>query len=237
MRKLLLLLSTASIALLAAASPASAGGDTFKCVGPAPGPTGIFIGTFENVVVPPSATCKMAVSTVTGDITVESGASLTFSGGEVGRSILGRAAQKIWVLGGAQVDRAQMRRTREIWLGGSTLGTIDVLGSDDYVRVCQDTVRRDVRVRRSSGFILLGIGHPDFTGCDVNTVGGDMKVEENTPTDLEVDGNSVRNMEVSDNAGFSNVVANQGHELHCEGNTVAFTGGPNYFAQTEGQCF
>jgi hypothetical protein len=222
MRRLTVLLGVASIALLAAASPASARSQ-FTCNG------NFQFVTVGDLVVPPGATCMISLSTVEGDVTVRKDASIRASATQIGGSVKGRDSLRIFLDGATLVaGDVDVRGTIETELVNSQFGAVRIqgtpIGSD--IRIFNNTIGGDLQIEHNTASMVVNL----------NTVGGDVQIDKNVEN-LTAEGNSVRNMYVLKNTGSASVQFNNGQELRCEDNEGLFIGGPNTFAQIEGQCF
>jgi hypothetical protein len=226
MRKLLLLLGAASIVLVTAASPVQAK-DAFTCNSLR---SYDFI-TVDDLVVPPNGTCIIGgVSTINGNVTVLEGAYLSFGLGQIHGNVKGRGAHTIYLDGTGVDGHLQAEETLEVALENSKFGAVQIQRTPTpfgNIHLFNNTIAGDLQVRHNIAFMV--VNH--------NTVGGDVQVDHNIG-DLLVAGNTVQNMDVSENTtGTVWVSDNKGQELLCEGNQYMYVAGPNYFAQTEGQCF
>jgi hypothetical protein len=224
MRKLTVLLGVSFIALVTATSPAAARSQ-FTCNG------GYQFVTVGDLVVPPSGTCLISLSTVEGNVTVMKGGYIRASATQIGGNVKGHDALRVYLDGATRVTGdVEVKGTKETILVDSQFGDVRVQGTPNGggdIHFFNNSIAGDVRLTHNAASMVVNL----------NTVGGDVQIEKNIG-DLTAEANSVHNMDVSENSGiYAFVQQNKGQELRCEGNDSLFTGGPNTFAHTEGQCF
>lgn len=229
--KKLLVLSVLALTILLASSSEAVAGD-FICTSAFAG------GTYDNVVVPPGATCHLTGATVKGNVKALENSRLRMDGGSVGGDIDGDKAERVTVVG--------------VTVGGSIQIKEGEAPNDDGlldVGLCGNTISRgNIQVEKMRGSIAVGFSNAG--GCDPNRVlRGSVKIEENETfahplfpgTGLEVQNNSIRqNLQVFKNSGPSNktVSGNTVRQIiQCKENSAPFTGGPNTAPKKEDQCF
>jgi hypothetical protein len=181
MRRLLSLLVILAAAVAACAGSASA--QTTNCVGT------LFAGTYVNVDVPANMSCTLGSGgnvTVTGNVTVESGAMLLLGRSSlqsfaVNGSLIGVNASTI-ALAPGNITRVNILGS--VHLTGTTrgvglikvsiTGTLSILDSTWVVEVAGNTVGGSVLVQdnTSSG---------SFISIEDNTIGGSLVCTGNTP--------------------------------------------------------
>jgi hypothetical protein len=239
----LALLVVAAVAALPVA-PTAGASDT-NCVGS-------LIQTYDNVVVPPGASCSLAGARVRGNVLVGAGASLSVSSRPMGSGGLGAANPSI-VEGNVQGDNASSLSIFQ----SRVRGDVQVKGGSGGVSFFIATVGGNVQLEAMAGRISLvaasvggGLEVTKTTGgIDLvfNSVAGTIKVADNVvPTralgaGMEINSNRTpADLQVVKNTGPGSkvIVGNQvGHSLQCFGNTASFVGGPNPAAKRQGQCF
>jgi hypothetical protein len=221
---LLLAVLCSSVALIA---PPTALADDFQCIGI------VTLGTFDNVVVPPGASCDISNSNIRGNIKALADSTLFVSGNNrIGGNVEGDKARDVEIFnrGGPpniiQGNGVIVEDSIETFICGAVLPKGNI-----------------IVVKNRGG--LLGIGGPFctvFFGGGNTLQGGNIKVEDNVITgSFEVSDNSVaQNLQVFKNTGSANKrVANNsvGESVQCFDNTAPFIGGPNFAPKREGQCF
>lgn len=227
MHRFTLLVGLGAVALGVFAQPALSA--QTQCVGTLPP------GTYEHIVVPSGAGCLLTSSTVTGNVTALEGSSLTLNGNRIGGNVSGHRPSFVGsmndVIGG------------NFHVTGAT-GPGFVFGSLSVnVFACGSQLPTgNVHVKKTEGG-TIAVG-TQIDACPGNTVGGNIKVEDNLipPTEtLVVSRNAVGgHVHVSKNIGgsqktvFGNIVS---HDLVCRDNDEPFVGGPNTARRAVGQCF
>jgi hypothetical protein len=101
--------------------------------------------------------------------------------------------------------------------------------------IVPDTTKRYRLVSRQN------LDHAKVDERDGTTFRGNLKIEENIPSVLDIGPNSIaQNMQVFKNRGTGpKAIANNtvGQNLQCFENQAPFVGGPNTAQKAEGQCF
>ena len=237
-----------SITLLASLSPRLAHADTTTC-------TGLLTGAHDNVVVPSGADCILLGAQVTGNVRVESAASLhAISLGPVSTTIGGNVhgIHSRFVL-----LQFQTQVGGNLHIHGGDAGTtsgFDILtsiGGNAQIELNAGKTFVDAAIVGGQLHIMRNSGCIE---AEFNTVGGNVRVEDNiiplvsvcplgnVPGGMSVTGNMVSgNLMVLRNTGdgvkqvAGNTVAKK---LTCRDNDPTFVGGPNPTSPTtEGQCF
>jgi hypothetical protein len=214
----------AAVALLVP-SPVMSASDT-PCVG-------LLTGTFDNVVVPPGATCFLTNSTVAGNVKALENSRLFITSSTVFGNVNGDKADTV------RVSDSTVRQDISIKEGGPGPGFSGTI-------ICRTTVQEgNIQVERMVGEVV--IGHPTICGAPLNSVlKGNIKVQDNVITagggffGLRVGNNVAQNLQVVRNtdAGLKTVSGNTaGESIQCFENTPPFVGGPNTAPNKEGQCF
>jgi hypothetical protein len=196
--------------------PAAASAGHTVCVG-------LLIGSFENVVVPPGATCDLVDSTVDGNVKALKDSRLAVVNTTVGGNVKGDEASSVQVI--------------QSTVGGNVKITE---GHDPLISsaVVQNSLILDGNIEIEKGRFPFG----DWL-VEANAV-RNIKVEKNEAgADLLsfVQLNDVaRNVHVLKNEGpgLKEVTGNTvGRNLQCKKNDQPFVGGPNTAQRAEGQCF
>lgn len=181
-------------------------------------------GTFDNVVVPPGATCSLSNSTVRGNVKALERSTLSVSNTQVRGSIEGDKANIVQIFGGTVGGNISIKEstfTPSGLVAAFISGTVVLEGNVEI----QKNVANAVRV----------------FGVTLNK--GNMKIEDNVTAvfDVTISGNRVaQNLQVFKNkgAGRKTVSGNTvGQDLQCFENDPPFVGGPNTAGKAEGQCF
>lgn len=207
------------------------------CTGPLVG------GTFENIVVPGGATCKLSQVRVTGSVKVQPGGALQlFVGQTSGNTIDGdvQAEGARWITSG--------------WHPGNTIkGSVRIAATSGVPRFdptsdqpapanyfCRTAVGRDVQIEGGASdarFNFGGHGVPlAVASCTApNRIGGSIRVDRNAG-ELWVSNNIAgSHVQASGNAVlhiFQNAI---GGSLRCDSNAFV-DGGGNTAASKKGQC-
>jgi hypothetical protein len=215
--------------------PSAAAGDT-QCIG-------TLTGTFDNVVVPAGAQCRLVNSTVHGNVLALPDSHIAISNSRIAGNVQGDKADLVQVVNGSNVGGS-------VWAkeGGpapvSTVTFFICSGGGPFtpceVAILGSTIGGNVQVEKMTGDVA--IGDAVFLGLMVNT--GNIKAEENlipAGSLFQIRNNRVAgNLQVFKNTGGgtksvqANVVA---EDLQCFENTAPFVGGPNTAQQSQGQCF
>lgn len=236
MRKLVLGLGVALVALTAMAAPAAAA--TFKCNETVTG------GTFNNVTVDPDASCTLLDSTVSGNVTVKGNAYFQATNTDIVGKVRATSALTLFIDSESTVGRdVKSAGTAQVFIFNAEVARgIAVDDTTEVVDICGNLVSTgDIDVTDSGTDILVG---DPLADCDGNTVtGGDIEVERNfTDVEFVVRGNTVTagDLEVLKNTGpVAKVVADNegGDELECSDNEapVAASGNTGWAKRT-GQC-
>jgi hypothetical protein len=227
----------ALIVMLAAltAAPGATAGDTM-CVG-------ALTGVHDNVIVPSGADCVLTGADVRGNVLILSEGSLrAVASGPTTTRIAGNVQ-------GDDVEFAllqfQTRVGGDLQIKGSNPGTTTghdigtVIGGDTQLEANDGDLFVDAASIRGELEVIKNTGRLEI---EFNTVGGGIKIEDNTvpTTGLSVLGNRTPgNLGVFKNAGpgAKQVVNNTvGQNLQCYDNELPFVGGPNVAGKAEGQC-
>jgi hypothetical protein len=163
MKRLSLLVTILAAALAACAGAASA--QTTNCVGV------LVPGTYANVNVPANALCSVVPSgvqntlTVTGNVTVESGATLVILDNQLGIT---------FVVNGSLIGAhaANINLVTRPFQTVNILGTVHLTGTTTNVEIGRVSIGGTVSIRDSTGNVSVG----------GNTVGGSVLVRDNTIT-------------------------------------------------------
>lgn len=201
----------------------NASGSTTQCVGVLPP------GTYENVEVPPGATCRIFDATIRGSVKALQHADLFMGDVQVGGNVEGDKAAFVQMLGG--------------FVNGSIIVKEGVSPTQGCGVFVSDVVvgEGNVQVEKMTTQCL----HVE----DVRMLKGNIKVEENNVAPHPVP--AVFHLRVSNNVGAVNIQIfknrglapktvqnNQARLLQCFDNDPPFVGGPNPATpQEEGQCF
>jgi hypothetical protein len=240
MRKFIVLVGVALVALLATASSALA--EDFKC-------EGTFTGeTFDDVTVPRGAACKLVNSTVAGDVEVLRDAYFEAGDTAIGGDVEGRRAQTIFIDTDSRVfGHVHGHGTIQVFIFNATvIRSIFVEDATDVVDICGTTVfKGNVTVEDSGQDILIGSSDPG-TECAGNFVRrGDVEVEDNFVfVELVIEANTIPrgDLEVLRNDGHPaapKLVRNNsgGDDLRCKGNSEPFVAtGNTGWDEISGQC-
>jgi hypothetical protein len=175
-----------------------------QCVGTLPP------GTYENITVPPGATCALNnTHTITHDLTILDGASLRDDGAHIGHDI--RAKNPLWInITDALFNVAAGTVGHDIHIQGTT-GQSPSHGGDNFI--CDQQVGHDVVVQKSlitAGRWVIGDDDdPAFYGGCGNSIAHDLVAKDNANR-LDISGNSP--------GGGLNNVSGIGHDLKVEHN-------------------
>lgn len=213
MKKLLVLSVLALTMVLASSSEAKA--DDTPCVGS-------LTGTFDNIVVPPRATCTLTNSTVRGNVKALEGSRLLLLNDTVH--------------GNVQGDKANSVQVAFCTIGGN----VEIIEAGDPVlfsAVVRLSVLTGGNITIEKGRFPLG----DWIVESNDVLNGTIKVEENGSMFLNnISDNIVaQNLQVFKNfgPGRKSVVFNYvGENLQCKENTPVFLSAGNMAGQTEDQC-
>jgi hypothetical protein len=238
MRKLLVLVGAAALALLVLSPSASA--KSTSCNGTLTGQT-----ISGDLVVPDGGACTIVNSTVGDDVWVGEDAFFQSTGSEIGDHVEGNRSLTVFIDTGSSVGGdVEANRTAQVFVYNSTIdGPVEAWRASDQVQICGNTIDGKVHVHRSGTDIL--IGDPLAVGCPGNTVtnGHTVDVEDNfTDVELVVRGNAIHggDLRVIDNSGPSDkFVQNNtgGDDLECFGNEQPFTASDNTgWNDLRGQC-
>jgi hypothetical protein len=211
------LLTCAALISVVAAAPASAA-KVNKCKGD------LSLGTYDSMVVPKGKTCSMSGTTVTGNLTVERGATLNGGFVTIGGSLIAQGATNV-------------RMT-----GFSVAGDVSIQGGGGNLVISESTVQGVVDISGVNGFIAL-INNDDSAGAlgRVRVLNNVLQPLDATSTvGLNISSNHVAtDATVSGNKGSveKNVQGNTiAGTLSCIGNEPPFLGTFNTAAAFEGQC-
>jgi hypothetical protein len=168
--------ATAAVLAFVSLAPAAGAATDTPCVGTLPP------GTYENVVVPPGASCTLEGSVVEGNVKAFEGSRLTMLGNDVRGNVEAWRAIQVGIgcpsfpggpCPGAPNVVAGNVELREIGIPPmpATIGT-------ESVRLCGNAVGGDILVvdGRAGN---VEVGTSGFTACTGNTVGGDVIVQGN----------------------------------------------------------
>lgn len=226
-----LVVFAAGLAVMLAAPSAAVAGDT-QCVGALPP------GLYDNVVVPPGATCTVASSTVRGNVKALENARIDIFASTIQGNVEGDKADVV------VVRNSTVREDISIKEGGPAappaVGLLCAAGGP--LTPCEAVVTRTT-VQEGNIQIEKMVGSVAIESTTVTE--GDVKLEENTipPNEfLFITNNPLiaGNLQVFKNTGvgFKIVTRNTVRgNLQCLENTPPFTGGPNTAQKAEGQCF
>jgi hypothetical protein len=212
-----LICGTLSCAAVAAAAPTAVAAPETICNGELP------FGSYDNVVVPPDATCSASGSTVKRNFAVGRGATL--NGGDV-------------IIGGNLVA---LGATNLRLFSFSVRGDVRVVDGGGVLVLQQSTVRGTIDVAGVNGFIaIINNESPGALGR-LRVVDNVLQSADPTSTfGLNITANQIRkHAEVSRNTGqvvkvvSSNTV---GGTLSCIANTPPFEGSFNTAAAFRGEC-
>ncbi|HLX87848.1 MAG TPA: Ig domain-containing protein, partial [Acidimicrobiales bacterium] len=191
--------------------------------------TGTLHGTFMDVMVPPQATCTLGTgTTVTHDVQVGAGGSLTSMGAAVGQDLYSAPGSKIRLMGGSIAHNLWIDRASLLYDLGASVG--HDLGVDDAmsVGIQGGSVGHDV--------FVFGVTGPGPTGADNFlcgvTVGHDVGVFKTMGTSLFVIGDTSKDCTAPVNVGHNLYVVANASPLDVVGNTVAHD--ILFFANTPG---
>ena len=193
---------------------AGEGGGTTQCEGTLPP------GVYENVIVPPGASCVLNNSTILRNVTALPRSEVTLVDDQVGGDIVSHNAVRTTVQGGTVGGSIRIK-------GGGFRG---VAASVNNVLVSGGNVEVD---KVEAGIIVV-----IFT----RVPNGSILASRNITEDIfQIAINNVgQSIEVFDNTGPAQKIVNDnfaGIAVRCEGNTPPFLGGPNFAPTVEGQCF
>ena len=183
---------------------------------------GFLSGTFQNVVVPPGATCFLVRSTVTGNVKALEGARLTTSANEIAGNI--------------EIEKAGFANLVFDVVGGNVI-MVDGIAVDE-------APPSDYRVNRltlTQGNLYVIKNRGDVSIRFNRLLKGNMKIEDNVVvTFLAVTNNEVaQNLQVFKNTGpgSKTVRANvAGESIQCWENAPPFFAELNSAPKLEGQC-
>jgi hypothetical protein len=214
MKKLLVLSVLALTMVFALSSEAKA--DDTPCVG-------ILTGTFDNVVVPPGATCILIDSTVRGNVKALEDSRLFMFNDTVRGNVDG--------------DKASSVNVNRCTVGGNI--QIQEAHDPDLISAAVfNSILTGGNIQIEKGRFPFG----DWIVVQTILRRGNVKVEENGTIfdSLVVDSTVRQNVQVFKNFGPGpkfvqrNIV---GQDLQCKENQDPFIGGPNTARKAEGQCF
>ena len=225
------LLTTAFVVLVVA--PGAAAGDT-PCIG-------MLSGTYDNVVVPPGATCSLIGATVNGNVKALENSKLVINGSTVHGDVDGDAADSV------QLVSSSVGGNVTITGGGPAAGALPAGGlfCTTAGNLCEaavgDTrVGGNVHILKMVGSIRVGsIIIPSF---GVPFPFGNVQVEDNdvpSGDDLVIAFNTIpHNLQVYKNTGLSSktVFNNTAGTIQCFENALPFAGTGNNGTKEEGQC-
>ena len=235
--KWFVVVSIAALSVLAATSTAAAAAG-FTC-------NGTFTGvTVSKVVVPDNGACTLVGSTVTGDVSVLTGAYFEANATSIQGNVKGNGGLTIYTHDGSTVSGSvKANKTTQVFLfDGSVRGNVQAqsITGSGHVQVCGMNIGKNVQIQKAGTDILVG---DSLAGCGGNTIAGDLKIMNNfTDVELDVRDNTISGkLTVSQNTGPSDkfVLGNTGgQKLQCTKNSASFVGSPNSgFVQVAlGQC-
>ena len=183
--------------------------------------TGTVTGTFENVIVPPGATCRLQRADVKGNVLAKERATLYVSGTDVEGNVDGVEARLVQVNGGTIGGSIQIADgSSEGELGAAVYGgTVLTQGNIQIIKMRTGSIRiEDVRLEK-----------------------GNIKVEDNsTSRSMVVENNVVaQNVQVLKNRGSGSKSVRHntiGQAVQCKENSAPFTGTPNRAGDAEDKC-
>jgi hypothetical protein len=212
-----LICAVLSSAAIAGAAPTAVAAPVTICNGDLP------FGSYDNVVVPPGATCSASGSTVARNLGVGPGATLNGGGLTIGGNLIALGATNV--------------RLSAFSVGGD----VRVVGGGGDLVILQSTVRGAVDVGGVNGFIA--IINNDFPGAlgRLRVVGNVVQPSDPTSTvGLNIAVNQIRtDAEVSLNRGQAQKLVQGntvGGTLSCIANAPPFDGSFNTAAAFRGQC-
>ena len=197
------------------ATPSDARADDTIC-------RGLLIGTFDNVVVPPGATCFLLNSVVNGNVKALEDSTLFSSSNRIRGNIEGDKPEDVTATGDVIGGNIQFKEVTPF------------PGNFFFVTVINSILTDgNIEIEKNTSAVV------ELVGNRVNK--GNIKVEENFTTgEFRIVGNRVaQNLQVFKNRGpaaktvQSNTV---GQDLQCFENDPAFVGSPNFARKAEGQC-
>jgi hypothetical protein len=179
-------------------------------------------GTYDNVEVPPGATCSLNNVIILGSVKALENARLYMFNDQVRGNVDGDKAASVFVASSRVGGSIQIKE------GTSP----NEYGAAVYAGTVLEQGNIQVEKMRTGAVYIVG----------VRLEKGNIKVEENTTTfDFRVESNLVpRNIQVFKNTGpnakfvWLNIA---GEAVQCFDNQLPFTGGPNTAPVRQGQCF
>jgi hypothetical protein len=211
----LLICGALACAAAASAAPAAIAAST-TCEGELAG------GSYDDVVVPPRATCSLFGATVAQTVSV--GRNATLNGGfvTIGGSLVAADAKNVRLTGFSVVGDVTIRGGGEVTIASSTVaGVVDVSGVNGFIAIIDNGSPGALGRIRVVDNILKRLDRFSTVGLNIasNQVQTDAEVSRNKgQVDKMVQGNTV------------------GGTLSCIGNTEPFVGSFNTAASFEGQC-
>jgi hypothetical protein len=231
MKKLLVLYLMALTIVLASSSDALA--DDTICVG-------VLTGTYDNVVVPPNATCSLIGALVQGNVIALENSRLAIFLSYVRGNVEGNKAQVV------QVRDSTVRENITIKEGGFAAaptppGALTCFAQGFPLTPCDALVigstvlEGNIQIEKTNGDVIVR---------QSRILKGNVKLEENlAPVNqpLIIDFTSVaQNIQVFKNRGPGAKIINSntaGESVQCFDNDPPVVGGPNAAPRKEGQCF
>jgi hypothetical protein len=222
-RVVAVLASTALLAVL----PLQAEADDTQCVG-------ALTGTFDNVIVPPGATCVLTDSVVLGNVKALERSRLLIRDSQVGGNVEGDKADIV------QIFFSTVREYILIKEGGPAeppAPQFNVCGFGMNFTPCEALIlgttlqEGGVHIEKMIGDVVVGrVDAPD-----------NLKVEDNVITEILLIQNSTigQNLQVFKNRGVGTKLVQSntvGENLQCFENDPPFLGQGNTARQAEGQC-
>ena len=198
---------------------------------------GTLSGTFDNIVVPPGASCFLQAATVNGNVKALENSRLFFRSSTARGNIEGDNADR--------VDMIQLTNAPR----NLVLGSIQIKEGAGFARVCgTDLPNGNIQIHKMGTFVLIGGLQCSELGGGNTLARGNIKVEENNivgslPTlpELDIRDNNIGgNVQVFKNVGPGQKTVQDntvGEDLQCWENGPPFVGGPNTAGKAEGQCF
>ena len=198
-------------------SPSAALADDTPCVGTLVG------GTYDNVIVPPGASCALLNAVVKGNVKALENAYLHAQFNVIGGNI--------------ECDKARGMVAADNTISGNIHVADGVPGGTPF---SQAIVARNLILGGNVEVVKNRYSHYSINDNSL-PVGNILFAENVTGLDFAIHTNRVsQNLQVFKNKGpaLKFVVSNEvGGKLHCTENDPPFVGGPNTARQREGQCF
>ena len=231
MKSFALLVAVLASAPLVLALPSKAEADDTPCVG-------ALSGSFDNVIVPPGATCTLTNSTVSGNVKALEDSRLLIRNSMIDGNVEGDKADIVQIFSGS------VRQYILIKEGGPAVvppgpSPFNVCGFGMDFTPCEalvsgtTVVEGGIQVEKMTGSVLI----------DSSVKAGNVKVEGNTVNAPEVliilDSTVDQNLQLFKNVGTGNKLVQGntvGDNLQCFENDAPFAAPFNTAGSAEGQC-